>query len=175
MWLYCACIVQCMILCKYTLISISTLFHFLFFTIVYPSSSPGNPAGTITIQAEEVRNSEFVVYFELSATKLEKKDLFGKVSLKLGINTLQHYMSWALFFFSLSHHSHTHSHTHTLTHTHILSLTHTTHNLCNMQSDPYIEIAKAQEGGEFTVVYRSKPIMKTLSPRYTCCSSCNLK
>ncbi|KAL5473580.1 hypothetical protein EMCRGX_G028080 [Ephydatia muelleri] len=75
-----------------------------------PLGLKGNPAGTITIQAEEVRNSEFVVYFELSATKLEKKDLFGK-------------------------------------------------------SDPYIEIAKAQEGGEFTVVYRSMPIMKTLSPR----------
>ncbi|KAL5473582.1 hypothetical protein EMCRGX_G028082 [Ephydatia muelleri] len=76
-----------------------------------PLGLKGNPAGTITIQAEEVRNSEFVVYFELSATKLEKKDLFGK-------------------------------------------------------SDPYIEIAKAQEGGEFTVVYRSMPIMKTLSPRW---------
>eukprot|EP00731_Ephydatia_muelleri_P028945 Em0020g589a len=75
-----------------------------------PLGLKGNPAGTITIQAEEVRNSEFLMYFELSATKLEKKDLFGK-------------------------------------------------------SDPYIEIAKAQEGGEFTVVYRSKPIMKTLSPR----------
>ena len=35
-----------------------------------------------------------------------------------------------------------------------------------MQSDPYIEIAKVQEGGAFTVVYRSQPIMKTLSPRY---------
>eukprot|EP00731_Ephydatia_muelleri_P028938 Em0020g582a len=76
-----------------------------------PLGLKGNPAGTITIQAEEVRNSEFLMYFELSATKLEKKDLFGK-------------------------------------------------------SDPYIEIAKAQEGGEFTVVYRSKPIMKTLSPRW---------
>ena len=163
MWLYCACIVQCMILCKYTYLH----FHFLFFTIDYPSSSPGNPAGTITIQAEEVRNSEFLMYFELSATKLEKKDLFGKVGLKLGINTLQHYMSWTLFFFLY----HTYSHTHTLTHTHI----YTTHNLCNMQSDPYIEIAKAQEGGEFTVVYRSMPIKKTLSPRYTCCSPRNLK
>eukprot|EP00731_Ephydatia_muelleri_P028931 Em0020g575a len=71
----------------------------------------GNPAGKITIQAEEVQDSKFVVAFELSATKLEKKDLFGK-------------------------------------------------------SDPYIEIAKAQEGGAFTVVYRSQPIMKTLSPRW---------
>ncbi|KAL5473575.1 hypothetical protein EMCRGX_G028072 [Ephydatia muelleri] len=71
----------------------------------------GNPAGKITIQAEEVQDSKFVVDFELSATKLEKKDFFGK-------------------------------------------------------SDPYIEIAKAQEGGAFTVVYRSKPIMKTLSPRW---------
>ncbi|KAL5473572.1 hypothetical protein EMCRGX_G028068 [Ephydatia muelleri] len=71
----------------------------------------GNPAGKITLQAEEVQDSKFIVNFELSATKLEKKDFFGK-------------------------------------------------------SDPYIEIAKAQEGGAFTVVYRSKPIMKTLSPRW---------
>jgi len=34
------------------------------------------------------------------------------------------------------------------------------------QSDPFVEIAKAQEGGLFTVVYRSQPIMKTLDPKY---------
>ena len=34
------------------------------------------------------------------------------------------------------------------------------------QSDPFVEIAKAQEGGTFTVVYRSQPIMKTLTPRW---------
>jgi len=34
------------------------------------------------------------------------------------------------------------------------------------QSDPFVEIAKAQEGGVFTVVYRSQPIMKTLDPKY---------
>jgi len=33
------------------------------------------------------------------------------------------------------------------------------------QSDPFVEIAKAQEGGAFTVVYRSPPIKKTLNPR----------
>ncbi|KAL5473555.1 hypothetical protein EMCRGX_G028048 [Ephydatia muelleri] len=71
----------------------------------------GAPSGKITIQAEEVQDSKFLLNFELSATKLEKKDFFGK-------------------------------------------------------SDPYIEIAKAQEGSTFTVVYRSKPIMKTLSPRW---------
>ena len=37
--------------------------------------------------------------------------------------------------------------------------------LFKMQSDPYIEIAKVQERGEFTLVYRSQPIMKTLSPK----------
>ncbi|KAL5473586.1 hypothetical protein EMCRGX_G028088 [Ephydatia muelleri] len=76
-----------------------------------PLKLQGHPAGTITVQAEEIQDSKFILDFQLSATKLEKKDLFGK-------------------------------------------------------SDPYIEIAKAQEGGEFTVVYRSQPIMKTLSPRW---------
>ena len=47
-------------------------------------SSPGNPAGKITIQAEEVQDSKFVVDFELSATKLEKKDFFGKVGIEAG-------------------------------------------------------------------------------------------
>lgn len=32
-----------------------------------------------------------------------------------------------------------------------------------------MEIAKAQEGGSYTVVYRSKPIMKTLDPRSVQC------
>ena len=43
------------------------------------SPSPGNPSGKITIQVEEVQESKFVVDVELSAAKLEKKDLFGKV------------------------------------------------------------------------------------------------
>ena len=38
--------------------------------------------------------------------------------------------------------------------------------LSHPQSDPFVEIAKAQEGGVFTVVYRSQPIMKTLDPKY---------
>ena len=29
-----------------------------------------------------------------------------------------------------------------------------------------MEISKAQEGGMFTVVYRSQPIMKTLDPKF---------
>jgi len=37
--------------------------------------------------------------------------------------------------------------------------------LSHPQSDPFVEIAKAQEGGVFTVVYRSQPIMKTLDPK----------
>ena len=56
--------------------------HLLFLTtcaIVIPSSSPGAPSGKITIQAEEVQDSKFILNFELSATKLEKKDFFGKV------------------------------------------------------------------------------------------------
>ena len=34
------------------------------------------------------------------------------------------------------------------------------------QSDPFFEISKSQEGGGFTVVHRSEPILKTLNPRY---------
>ena len=37
-----------------------------------------------------------------------------------------------------------------------------------LQSDPFVEIAKAQEGGTYTVVYRSKPILKTLDPKCVC-------
>ena len=40
------------------------------------------------------------------------------------------------------------------------------HFSTSLQSDPLIEISKAQEGGTFTVVYRSQPIMKTLNPRW---------
>ena len=35
-----------------------------------------------------------------------------------------------------------------------------------LQSDPFVEIGKVQEGGSFTVVYRSQPILKTLDPKY---------
>ncbi len=35
-----------------------------------------------------------------------------------------------------------------------------------MQSDPFFEIAKSQEGGVFTEVYRSDPKMKTLDPQW---------
>ena len=34
-----------------------------------------------------------------------------------------------------------------------------------MQSDPYFEVSKAQEGGSPTVVYRSETLKKTLSPK----------
>ena len=47
------------------------------------SSSPGHPAGTITVQAEEIQDSKFILDFQLSATKLEKKDLFGKVGFEV--------------------------------------------------------------------------------------------
>lgn len=41
-------------------------------------------------------------------------------------------------------------------------------NLClYLQSDPFFEISKSQEGGGFTVVHRSDPIFKTLDPRYS--------
>ena len=129
----CGCIVHCR-LCFLHLLSLS----FLFFALVFTSSSPGNPAGKITIQAEEVQDSKFVVDFELSATKLEKKDLFGKVGIEAGLDVFNHQPLCISY---------------PLIHTH------------NLQSDPYIEIAKSQEGGAFTMVYRSQPIMKTLSPR----------
>ena len=41
-------------------------------------------------------------------------------------------------------------------------------NVLCLQSDPFFEIHKAQEGAGFTVVYRSDPILKTLDPRYVC-------
>ena len=34
------------------------------------------------------------------------------------------------------------------------------------QSDPFVEIAKAQESGIYTVVYRSNPIYTTLNPKW---------
>ena len=80
--------------------------------IVSLSSSPGNPAGKITIQAEEVQDSKFVVDFELSATKLEKKDLFGKVDIEADL----HVLDQSIFIFHSLVHKHTHTHTHTHTH-----------------------------------------------------------
>ena len=33
------------------------------------------------------------------------------------------------------------------------------------QSDPFVEISKVQEGGGYTIVYRSKHLPKTLDPK----------
>ena len=40
----------------------------------------GAARGQIIIQTEEVQESKFTVQMQLSASKLDKKDLFGKVS-----------------------------------------------------------------------------------------------
>ena len=37
------------------------------------------PRGKIHFVAEELQDNKFDIHFELSASKLEKKDLFGKV------------------------------------------------------------------------------------------------
>ena len=39
----------------------------------------GAARGKITIQAEEVGDSKFTIQMQLSASKLDKKDFFGKV------------------------------------------------------------------------------------------------
>ena len=41
----------------------------------------GSSRGKIRIQAEEVQDSKFTMHMELSASKLDKKDLFGKVNI----------------------------------------------------------------------------------------------
>ena len=41
----------------------------------------GEARGQITILAEEVQDSKFTIHMQLSASKLDKKDLFGKVNL----------------------------------------------------------------------------------------------
>ncbi|XP_064406207.1 copine-9-like isoform X1 [Halichondria panicea] len=69
----------------------------------------GATRGKIVIRVEEVQDSKFNIEMHLTATKLDKKDFFGK-------------------------------------------------------SDPFFEIAKSQEGGTFTEVYRSEPKLKTLDP-----------
>lgn len=67
--------------------------------------------GKIHLMAEELQDNKFDVHIQLSASKLDKKDFFGK-------------------------------------------------------SDPYVEIAKAQEGGQYTLVYRSEVIKKNLNPKW---------
>ena len=107
------------------------------FCYCLPSSSPDKPAGAITIQAEEVRDSKLIlpVDIQLSAPKLEKKDVFGKVSFDAGPTMIgPTVVTGQLSFFK-------------------------------MQSDPCIEKAKAQEGGDVTLVHTSQPIMTTLSPK----------
>ena len=42
---------------------------------------PGKPRGDIIIAAEEVADTKFEITLQLSATNLDKKDFFGKVSL----------------------------------------------------------------------------------------------
>ncbi len=39
--------------------------------------------GKIVIQAEEIQDSKYTITMQLSATKLDKKDFFGKVSVSL--------------------------------------------------------------------------------------------
>lgn len=39
----------------------------------------GAPRGKIRLQTEEVPDSKYSISLQLSATKLDKKDLFGKV------------------------------------------------------------------------------------------------
>ena len=48
----------------------------------------GASRGKITLQTEEVADSKFNIALRLSATKLDKKDFFGKVSIK---------MTWHIF------------------------------------------------------------------------------
>lgn len=43
------------------------------------NGSPGAPGGEIIIVAEEVQDSKYTVHMQLSGTKLDKKDFFGKV------------------------------------------------------------------------------------------------
>lgn len=53
----------------------------------YPSPSPlsllppslGATRGQISIVAEEVQDSKFTIHMQLAASKLDKKDFFGKV------------------------------------------------------------------------------------------------
>ena len=44
-----------------------------------PLPFPGASLGKITIQAEEVQDSKYSITMQLSATKVDKKDFFGKV------------------------------------------------------------------------------------------------
>ena len=41
----------------------------------------GQPRGNILISAEEIEDSKFEVNLQLSASKLDKKDFFGKVNM----------------------------------------------------------------------------------------------
>ena len=52
----------------------------LMLTYVF-NTCTGKPGGRgkIHLMAEELQDNKFDIYFELSASKLEKKDLFGKV------------------------------------------------------------------------------------------------
>lgn len=44
-----------------------------------------------------------------------------------------------------------------------------TPSLCSIlpiKSDPFLEVAKSLEGGGYTIIYRSPPVMKNLNPRW---------
>ena len=46
---------------------------------------PGSQRGTICIVAEELEDSKYDITMQLSATKLDKKDFFGKVCVNMCI------------------------------------------------------------------------------------------
>ena len=48
----------------------------------------GAPRGKIRLQTEEVADSKFSIIQQLSASKLDKKDFFGKVSEYTGIHSI---------------------------------------------------------------------------------------
>ena len=57
-------------------------------TSLYPNMCvclfSGTPRGQINVLAEEVQDSKFTVTMQLAASKLDKKDFFGKVGNTVG-------------------------------------------------------------------------------------------
>ena len=58
----------------------------------------GASRGKITLQTEEVADSKFNIAMRLSATKLDKKDFFGKVSVKL--YDIAHFLFYIMYMYT---------------------------------------------------------------------------
>lgn len=182
---------------------------------------PGAPRGKIRLQTEEVADSKYSISLQLSASKLDKKDFFGKVCMARDsiLCTLWNAHCYMIAFPLHTKYKNVHvlwpascscpvmeplgaplgALLQTLSNNYYIPeqcaesfplgteptvqaywnyawpphhcinvrvVWHASPVLSVLQSDPFVEISKVQEGGGYTIVYRSVHKPKTLDPKW---------